>query len=264
MDRILLACQDYNFDEALELASERGLDLEIQTFAFPEYLDSGVEARVASYRDKLRDFSGKIAIHGAFMDMSNASFDPRIVAVARQRYLENLDLAAEFGAHTVVFHANFLTQIRALPFRRAWTERQVAFWVPMVEEAAARGVRIALENMWEYDPDIIGDVLRRVNSEWLVACLDVGHVHLFSEVPFRDWLASLGKLIQHTHLNNNGGQIDEHRGFDDGVLDYHSIMPMLRELPGNPVFALEMDSVSAMRSSLPYFDIAPVAQSTDA
>jgi sugar phosphate isomerase/epimerase len=254
MDKVLLACDHYNFEECLELANEYGLGLEVQTFAFPDALDNHPEW-VEVYVERLKDFSGSISMHGAFMDMSCASFDSKIVAVTRDRYRYNLELGARLNAHTIVFHANYLTNIRNAPFRRAWTDRQVAFWSKMVQEAAGLGLRMAIENMWEYEPSLIGDVLRQVNSPWLITCLDVGHAHLFGEVPFKDWLADLGSFIQYTHLNNNGGRVDEHRGFDDGVLDYNAILPQLRALPVKPYFSLEIESAAAMRRSLPYLEV---------
>lgn len=257
MDKVLLACDHYNFEECLDLANERGLGLEIQTFAYPDALDNHPDW-VAVYEHQLRDFAGPLAMHGAFMDMTSASLDPKIVAVARERYRHNLDLAARLNAKTIVFHANYLTNIRNLPFRRGWTDRQVQFWGHLAETAGTLQIRLALENMWEYDPTLIGDVLRQVNSPWLIACLDVGHVHLFSEVPFKNWLADLNGYIQYAHLNNNGGRIDEHLGFDDGVLDYKSILPMLRSLPTPPLMALEIESAAAMRHSLPFLDILPI------
>ena len=120
------------------------------------------------------------------------------------------------------------------------------------------GIRLAMENMWEYDPGIIADVLRQVNSPWLISCLDVGHAHLFSEVPFKNWLTELDGYIQYTHLNNNGGRVDEHRGFDDGVLDYKAILPMLRALPEPPCFSLEIESAAAMRRSLPFLQVSKI------
>ncbi len=256
MDKVSLACDHYNFEECLELANERDLGIEIQTFAYPDALDNHPEW-VKIYEERLRDFTGPLSMHGAFMDMSSASLDPRIVAVARERYLYNLDLAARLNAKVIVFHANYLTNIRNLPFRRGWTDRQVKFWTVMAERASEFRIKLAIENMWEYDPALIADVLKQVNSPWLINCLDVGHVHLFSEVPFKNWLAELGSFIQYSHLNNNGGRVDEHRGFDDGVLDYKSILPMLRSLPNPPQMALEIESAAAMRRSLPFLDMAP-------
>ncbi len=254
MDKVLLACDHYNFDECLELANERGLGLEIQTFAYPDALDNHPEW-VTVYEHKLRGFTGELSMHGAFMDMTSASLDPKIVAVARERYLHNIEIAGRLHAQTIVFHANYLTNMRNIPFRRGWTDRQVQFWGRLVETAGAMNIRLALENMWEYDPALIGDVLRQIKSPTLIACLDVGHVHLFSEVPFKNWLTDLDGYIQYTHLNNNGGRVDEHRGFDDGVLDYKAILPMLRSLPTPPLMSLEIESAAAMRRSLPFLDI---------
>jgi sugar phosphate isomerase/epimerase len=254
MDNILLACDHSNFLECLELAHERQLGIEVQTFAYPDALDNHPDW-VSFYEQKLQGFEGPLSMHGAFMDMTSASLDPKIVAVARERYLNNLDIAARIGAKVIVFHANYLTNMRNIPFRRGWTERQVQFWGRMAETAGAMGIRLAMENMWEYDPALIGDVLRQVNSPWLITCLDVGHVHLFSEVPFKNWLADLNGFIQYCHLNNNGGRVDEHRGFDDGVLDYKAILPMLRSLPNVPMLSLEIESAAAMRRSLPFLDL---------
>lgn len=258
MDKVSLACDHSNFEECLDLANERELGLEIQTFAYPDALDNHPEW-VKVYEDRLRDFAGPLSMHGAFMDMTSASLDPRIVAVARDRYLYNIELAARLNAKVVVFHANYLTNIRNLPFRRGWTERQVQFWGRMAETAGTHQIKLALENMWEYDPTLIADVLKQVNSPWLINCLDVGHVHLFSEVPFKNWLNELGGFIQYSHVNNNGGRVDEHRGFDDGVLDYKAILPMLRSLPTPPHLTLEIESATAMRRSLPFLDLPPVA-----
>lgn len=258
MDSVLLACDHYNFEECLELAAEFDLGLEIQTFAYPDALDNHPEW-IGVYEKRLSEFPGQRSMHGAFMDMTSASPDSKIVSATRDRYRQNLEIAARLNAHTVVFHANYLTTIRTEPFRRAWTDRQVAFWGKMAEDASGYGIRLALENMWEYDPTIIGDVLRGVNSPWLIACLDVGHVHLFSEVPFMAWLDNLNEFIQYSHLNNNGGRVDEHRGFDDGVLDYRTILPKLRALEKPPLFSLEIESAAAMRRSFPFLEL-PIKQ----
>ena len=254
MDNVVLGCDHYNFDECLDLAKEYDLGLEIQTFAYPDALDNHPEW-IDEYEYKLKQFSGKITMHGAFMDMTSASFDAKVVALTLNRYRQNLTIAARLKAHTVVFHANYLTSMRNAPFRRAWTDKQVVFWTNLIKESSAMGIRMALENMWEYDPRIIGDVLQQVNSPWLIACLDVGHAHLFGEVPFNEWLKELGEFIQYTHLNNNGGRVDEHRGFDDGVMDFNDILPKLRALPRQPLFILEIESAAAMRRSLPYLEV---------
>ena len=58
-------------------------------------------------------------------------------------------------------------------------------------------------------------------------------------------------------MNNNNGVMDEHYGFDwdQGVLDYAQLLPVLRQLPNKPLMVLEMDRVEDMKLSLRYFDL---------
>jgi len=188
MDTVLLACDHYNLDYCFELAVEFGLGLEIQTFAYPTMLDEGLDERVNEYKARLQGFNRSLIMHGAFLDMASASLDPKVVAVAWERYTKNIEIAAQIGASLVVFHANYLTNIRTEAFRRAWTQRQIDFWNPMAELAASFNVRIAIEKMREFEPRILADVLREVNSPCLVSCLDTSHAHLYGEVPFQEWL----------------------------------------------------------------------------
>ncbi len=262
MERILLATYQRDIARHYELAQMHGVGLELQVYGYDtNLLDSGWRELLDQHKALLRDFEGELAIHGAFLDMSPASPDQRIVAVTRERFLLNLDIAAELGARHVVFHTQFLPHayrpvVGGPDYRFSWTERQVVFWEAMIEEAAQRGLTIALENMWEPAPDIIGDVLDQVDSPYLCACLDVGHVYLFSDyLPLETWVERLGHRLVHCHLNNHRGSFDEHLPLDlpGGVIDYkRDVLPLLCALPHPPAFVLEMDEIEYLESSLRY------------
>jgi sugar phosphate isomerase/epimerase len=140
-----------------------------------------------------------------------------------------------------------------------WHERNVEFWKPLAQYAADHGVTVALENMWEFDPTIIIDLLEAVNHPNLRACLDIGHAHLFSEanITLQDWLRVVEPWLVHCHMNNNNGKIDEHHGFDfeRGVINYKEVLRMVHELTVQPTIVLEMDTVQDMRESLYYLKI---------
>ena len=250
MDRVVFTCDDRDFEGTLQLARENGAGVEIQTFAYPDALEHGLDGRVAHYREQLNGFSGDRTVHGAFMDMASASPDPRIVAVTEDRYQQNIRIAQALGAHLIVFHLNYLTNIRTDEYRRSWTEVQAAFWQRMGKRAADSGLTVALENMWEWEPSLIGDVIRQVDRPNVKACLDVAHVYLYSTIPFKDWLAALGDDIVYVHLNNNSGQDDQHRALDDGVIDYAAVLADLRGLPQAPILSLEITGVEPVRRSL--------------
>jgi sugar phosphate isomerase/epimerase len=260
MQRILLATYQRDITRHYELAQAHGAGLEIQVYAYdPGLLDSGWRELLDQHKALLRDLQGELAVHGAFYNLSPASPDGRIVALTRERYMLNLDIAAELGAQTVVFHTDFLPIVRNPDYLPGWTARQVEFWTPMVEEAARRGVVIALENMWEPDSSIIGDVLDQIDSPHLCACLDVGHVYLFSDyLPLEVWIERTRHRIVHCHLNNHRGSYDEHLPLDfpGGVIDYkRDVLPLLQALPHQPALVLEMDELEYLERSLRYLGL---------
>ena len=255
-DRVLFCSSQRTFDACLKIAAETGAGMEIQAFAYPDVLDGDWKALLAHYRQALVVLPGERAMHGPFIDMASASPDALIREVVRRRIKHALEIATELEVKTIVFHANFISAIRTEAYRRDWVRYQVDFWAPMADYAAKMGVTLALENMWEFDPQIIGEVLRIVNVPALRACLDIGHASLFSDIPLDGWLNVLSPYLVHTHLNNNLGQVDEHRGFDDGVIDYRMVLTTLRALPRPPAFALEITEPEAIRHSLPYLQLA--------
>lgn len=240
----------------IALARDYSVGIEIQVYGYnPSLLDGDWSSLVAQHRRLLKGFGGEIALHGAFYDMSSASEDPQIVRVTRERYLLNLRIAAELGARHVVFHANYLPWIRNARYLRLWTQRQVEFWTQIGAEAERLGLVVALENMWEPSPDLIGRILDQVDSLAVRACLDVGHAYLYSDsAPFTEWLARLKELVVHCHINNYRGVEDEHLPLDapDGMVDYPLILPLLWSLPASPLISLEMESLDDLKRSLQF------------
>jgi sugar phosphate isomerase/epimerase len=239
------------------LAAEHGLGLEMMAFAMPEVMDGDWQALVEAYRPLLRNVPGQLALHGPFMDMAPASPDKRINQVTTERYQQAIRTASALGVEMVIFHANFIAAIRTIDYHVAWHHRSLGFWGALADYARQHGVVVVIENMWEYDPDILGDLIKDIAHPNLASCLDVGHAHLYGEVPFGAWLESLAPILRHTHINNNDGTIDIHMGLNHGVIDYHAMLPLLRALPKPPSMTLEMDATDFMRASLPFLELSP-------
>lgn len=254
-DRVLLSAGRRNIADCVRLAKEHDLGIEVMAFAYPDVLDGDWKGVLAEYRALLRDVPGMLTMHGPFMDMAPGSPDSKINQVCMERYQHAIQIGSELGVEIIVFHANFIANIHTTEYRMSWHNRNVYFWGPMADYARRYGVMLAVENMWEFDPNIIGDVVKEIAHPNLRACLDVGHAHLFGEGEFEDWLTALDSLIVHTHLNNNNGKVDVHMGFNQGVLNYHDVLARLRKLEKPPSMTLEMDEVSAMEASLPYLDL---------
>lgn len=254
-DKVLLSANKYNFAECVQLAQEFNLGIEVMTFAFPDVLDGNWEELLAEYKALLSNID-LISVHGPFMDMAAGSPDERINELCRQRYKHGIHIAAELNSRILVVHANFIGSLHNTIYREGWHKRNVSFWSEMADYAQKYDVQIALENMWEYDPTILSDLLSDVDHPYLKTCLDVGHAHLFSDYNYtlQNWLEKLEPWLIHSHMNNNDGKVDVHHGFryESGVLNYHEILKMFKNLKNQPTIVLEMDKVEDMRDSLPY------------
>jgi sugar phosphate isomerase/epimerase len=258
-DRVVLSAGHGNIRECIALAAEYKLGIEIMAFAYPDLLDGDWRAAIHEYRALLRPVSGAITMHGPFMDMSPGSPDRLIAAATGERFRHALRIAHELEIPLIVLHANYLNEIHNEEYRVGWQKRNAAFWSALVEEARALGVTLAIENMWEFDPTLIGEIIKAVDHPNLRACLDIGHAHLYSSVPIETWLAVYQPYLVHVHLNNNDGADDVHRALGDGVVDFGRVLPLIRALPAAPTLTLEMDRVEDMRASLPFLEVGVTA-----
>ena len=256
MDQVLLSANMDNIEECAALAASRGLGVEVMTFAFPDVLDGHWQQTVQSYKRILHKVPGPIALHGPFMDMAPGSPDSRINAVCRTRYQHAIHIAAELNAKKIVFHANFIAAIHNLAYRTDWHKRNVDFWRVIADYAQQRNVLIAVENMWEFDPALIGDILQEVNHPYCRACLDIGHARLYGpDHNFDTWLTTFQPWLEHVHINNTHGKLDTHNALDDGIIDYHATLNRLRQLDVPPTITLEMYDVEKMEDSLSFFHL---------
>jgi sugar phosphate isomerase/epimerase len=256
MDRVLISCEHYrDLPDHLEAARAYRLGLELQEFSDPNVLDGNWRGLLDQYQQALDGFTGLRAMHGSYIDLVSGSPDMRLVALTRERYLHNLEIAHELGAAVIDFHANYLPLVDHPSYLPGWVERQVAFWGPMAEQAGKYNITLVLENMWEPAPAIICQLLKRIQSPYLRACLDVGHAALYSRLPISAWIKEIGDDLVYMHLHNNHGDTDEHLAFGDGVLDFPELLASLRALPRPPLFSLELPTIEAIRASLSYLQL---------
>jgi len=90
-------------------------------------------------------------------------------------------------------------------------------WKPLLEEAEALSVKLALENVFDEKPEPLRRLLDEVNSPFLGYCLDAGHGNLFSEVPLEDWVGVLGPRLLEIHLHDNHGTRTSTSLWDRGI-----------------------------------------------
>jgi sugar phosphate isomerase/epimerase len=253
MSTVLVAAYRQDIQEHLRLAKTYGCGIEIQAFSHPQVLDGEWRTLVGEYQHLLRDFDGPLSLHGAFFDMSGASEDERVVALTRDRYRMSLDIAAELGARKVIFHTSFLPMIRNEKYRRRYVACDRAFWSAIGEEAAERDLWVVVENMWDPTPAILAEIMQGISAPNVGVCLDVSHVYLYNKAhPFDEWIEVLEPHIDHVHMNNTLGVIDEHLALNvsGGAINFSHILPVVADLSRKPWLVLEIDDPAALERSL--------------
>jgi len=228
----------------IQFAKANHYGIEITSFALPWVLDGDWRTHLQSYKLALKGFADEVAIHGVFMDMVTASRDAKIVAVAKERILQNIEIAKQLKAKIVTFCSCFnpCIAIGSPGYVDGYKKRQIRFWNELLESVDDGDLRLVLENLWEPQPELVRDVLDGVNSENFKALLDTGHANIFSKVPIEKWVEALSDHLSYIHLNDNHGDADNNLAPGEGNIRWDRFFDSLKCYGLKPRICLEVEA----------------------
>ena len=150
--------------------------------------------------------------------------------------IRTLRFSRILGATNVVIHP--ITDVKPVDF----IPYNLRFYKTLEPYAKKAGVRIAVENLFEFDKkyhrfegvletgEKMSSFLQKLRSPQFVACLDTGHAQLTGTPPEK-FLAGMNKgLVQCLHLHDNDGVDDLHSLPYTGVLRWEEILSSLKKL----------------------------------
>lgn len=125
-------------------------------------------------------------------------------------------------------------------------------WLPF---AKACGVKIATENMWNWDQatgyssfaacstsESFCKHLETVNDDFLVACLDIGHAEMQgSGSGAANMIHALGSKLQALHIHDNDRRHDSHQIPYSMDIDFDAVVKALKDIGYSGWFTLEAD-----------------------
>jgi sugar phosphate isomerase/epimerase len=249
MNRLVINAIGDELEASADFCRAEGLGIEVTDFAFPAVLDEDLTERTDRNARAVAGIAPVIS-HGPFFDLVVTSPDPAIVEVCRRRHSAALQATYEIGAAFYVAHTNFTPIIRHPRYRDTWAERMLEFWLPFADDAGKHNVTICLENLWEPEPDIQADLIRRGDHPHLRATFDNGHLLVFTEYSASSWIETLGEGIAHCHVHDNNGELDEHLVVGDGKEDWPALLEALRKYSPNAAIAAENDSLEKNKMSI--------------
>lgn len=166
--------------------------------------------------------------------------------------MTSVEVASELGASQIVVHPIYVPGAT----REEQREINLDFYSDVLERARAVGVRIAIENMWAHHPDKRGRIIPNVcstgeelaeyvdmlDSEYVTACLDVGHAGLVGESA-DGMIRALGSRLGALHIHDNDFYSDAHTLPYFGDIDFDKIYAALREIGYSGDVTFEADNI---------------------
>ncbi len=171
---------------------------------------------------RLKEHGLPCSFHGPFLDLSPAGYDPRIVAVTRDRFLELFAMARICKPKVIVLHSGYERWRFNLNIN-LWLEQSITFWRPLVPLVEDLETSIAIENIFETTPGGLRMLFDEIASPAFGGCFDVGHWHLFGEMDLSEWLGLLKNHLKVFHLHDNRGRFDDHFVPGDGLINFTAL-----------------------------------------
>ena len=190
----------------------------------------------------LRHIAEECGIH---CNQSHAPF-PVYCSEIRGYLKRAIECTAEAGGKICIVH----------PDNNKSAEENAEFYFELLPFAKDHGVKIAAENMWNWDAqkgrssfaacatsESFLAHLEAVNDEHLVACLDIGHAEMKGSgdgaVPM---ICALGSHLKALHIHDNDLLHDDHQIPFSGKIDFDGVVSALRRIGYDGYFTLEADN----------------------
>lgn len=250
IDTLFIAPKACAEAEAAAFARHHHLGLELETFLHPKSLIHRQDT-LARLQEDLAHFAGPLSLHGPVMDLNPASLDPGITAQSRERYKQAIDVALTLGARYLAFHSQWTPIYTVANCYQPWKDEMVQYFRQLVDEYVKdTPLTLVVENFLDQDPSILQDFVDGVDSPYFRACLDIGHVNLFSRLDPVLWYDALQGRIATIHLHNNNGRLDQHNALAEGSVPVELFLRRVAQSPHRVSLVVEVLTLQQVENSL--------------
>jgi sugar phosphate isomerase/epimerase len=229
-----------------ELLRKRRYDLEIYFSA--AVLDQ-IERDDLETLKKSLDWNPSLSLHAPFMDMNPGAVDPMVRSVTQVRFRQLLNTASVLRPRVSVFHAAY-DRWRYGGRKDIWLSNSLDTWRKVMETASNIGMRVAVENVFDEDPDALAMLIGEIGHPDFGFCFDTGHWNLFTTVPLEQWFERLGKHLVEVHLHDNDGKADSHWAVGRGTIDFNRFFELLNRHTPEPLYTIEAHDKDDVETSL--------------
>lgn len=249
-------CSRFGFEAGVKILHDAGYDfLDYSMFDMVSDASALVQPDWREVTERRKKYCDE---NGIFFNQSHAPFsfnwaNPEICEkVAKPRIEQSIEISGMMGVRVAIVHPLHWFPFKG--FEKEAREMNLAYYRGLIPVARNAGVKIGFENMWQKEvkrkciSDDVGSraadlasYIDEIDSEWVTACLDLGHVSLIGEEA-EDAIRLLGHdRLGALHVHDNSYTGDDHLLPGQGKMNWDAIMAALKEIDYTGDFTYEAD-----------------------
>lgn len=234
-----LPAKAFGLKECVRLLADAGFDaLDFSEFHEEFYTDAHDKAFYKDIRSYAED-------RGLYFNQAHAPFPssyPEEVKTEEtfHHIVHGMQIASWLGVRDIIVHPCQHLEYAEAGNPEKLFDINVAFYNRLKPYCEEFGIRIAVENMWQYPKTISHSTCSRpaefnrymdaLDEKWFVSCLDVGHAMLVKEMP-EDVIRALGgNRLKALHVHDVDGIHDSHTLPFYGIVNWENVMKALAEI----------------------------------
>lgn len=231
--------RNFGVKGAIDILAEAGFDAIDFSAYYPEYMGDTHD------KDFYKDIKNHAESKGVFFNQAHGPTSSSFKDEERtkERYKEiiaTIRNASYLGAETIIIHPCQHMDYFEKGNREKLFEYNMKFYSSLIPYSEEYGIKIALENMWQYpgmisystcsSPDEFISYIDELNNDCFVACLDIGHAMLCNERP-DEFIRRLGsKRLKNLHVHDIEPNYDAHTLPFFGIIDWEKVMEALAQI----------------------------------
>lgn len=247
--------KEFGIEKAIEIIADAGYDaLDFSCFDMlsddspklkPDYLD---------YAKKLRSIAEEkgvpfIQAHAPF---PSSRVEEDFTAEMFKRIVRSMEICSILGVENIVVHPK--QHLKYADNAEYLKEQNIEFYNSLIPYCKEFNIHVAMENMWQYDDNKkishstcsrlseFKEYLDAVDSEWIVACLDIGHVNLMDDRDIPAFIHGLMPKLKCLHVHSTGNNVDLHLlPYMEGDVPWSDVLKALAESGYSGNFTYEAD-----------------------
>lgn len=218
-----------------------------------------------NYIEKAKEIKEYVASKGMVINQAHAYYPTSYekqeeTAEAFRLVVKGMEIASVVGAKAIVVHPNLHLNYNVYGNAEKLKKMNMEFYTKLLPYAEGFNIKIAIENIFQWRfavGPVLGhceasvcsrteehiDYIDSLNSEYIVACVDVGHANLVGLKP-DSVLRALGKRVKCLHLHDNDTRLDTHmipQTPNIGTIDWNAVCKALAEMGYEGDFTFETD-----------------------